>query len=862
MNFYFFVQIALLRLDSVVGPAELFLSRGNIAAPAPDSPVHEEPSWKAAPQVPLSYHVVNRVTSADTLELQHKTRSHLQQSFSGLGSTVFGRLLMNFYFFVQIALLRLDSVVGPAELFLSRGNIAAPAPDSPVHEEPSWKAAPQVPLSYHVVNRVTSADTLELQHKTRSHLQQSFSGLGSTVFGRLLMNFYFFVQIALLRVDSVVGPAELFLSRGNIAAPAPDSPVHEEPSWKAAPQVPLSYHVVNRETSADTLELQHKTRSHLQQSFSGLGSTVFGWLLMNFYFFVQIALLRVESVVGPAELFLSRGNIAAPAPDSPVHEEPSWKAAPQVPLSYHVVNRVTSADTLELQHKTWSHLQQSFSGLGSTVFGRLLMNFYFFVQIALLRVDSVVGPAELFLSRGNIAAPAPDSPVHEEPSWKAAPQVPLSYHVVNRVTSADTLELQHKTRSHLQQSFSGLGSTVFGRLLMNFYFFVQIALLRVDSVVGPAELFLSRGNIAAPAPDSPVQEEPTWKAAPQVPLSYHVVNRVTSADTLELQHKTRSHLQQSFSGLSSTVFRRLLMNFYFFVQVAEHSYAVLDTPKTLKRKLDACTDSATAVKRKLKLSLERERRLRRKVSSYNEIIDDLKHKQLISEDASAMLERDASGASVSWDYIVQLQELQEKEGLHAATKLRAAHIQWQKQKMKVNLAVQTLSTSVADAIDFCREDLQLPQFKNSERTVKFIRIFDKLFDFLNSRNPVANCFKAPLRPSNKKTWMNFFEEVKEYIRGLTDGSGVPIFRTPRRTPFLGFLVTIESVIGLASAILLSDNAPLRYFLTYKLSQDHIELFFAAVCSKGGWNNNPTVSQFVAAYKRLVTHNQVKGGRGN
>ncbi|KAL3187880.1 hypothetical protein MRX96_000498 [Rhipicephalus microplus] len=140
-------------------------------------------------------------------------------------------------------------------------------------------------------------------------------------------------------------------------------------------------------------------------------------------------------------------------------------------------------------------------------------------------------------------------------------------------------------------------------------------------------------------------------------------------------------------------------------------------------------------------------------------------------------------------------------------------------------------------------------------------MFDKLFDFLNSRNPVANGFKAPLRPSNKGTWMNFFEEAKEYIRGLTDGSGVPIFRTPRRTPFLGFLVTIESVIGLASALLLSDNAPLRYFLTYKLSQDHIELFFAAVRSKGGWNNNPTVSQFVAAYKRLVTHNQVKGGRG-
>lgn len=46
------------------------------------------------------------------------------------------------------------------------------------------------------------------------------------------------------------------------------------------------------------------------------------------------------------------------------------------------------------------------------------------------------------------------------------------------------------------------------------------------------------------------------------------------------------------------------------------------------------------------------------------------------------------------------------------------------------------------------------------------------------------------------------------------------------------------------------------------AKDHIELFFSAVRSKGGFNNNPTASQFVAAYKRLVVHNQVKGGRGN
>ncbi|KAL3261408.1 hypothetical protein MRX96_000018 [Rhipicephalus microplus] len=387
MNFYFFVQIALLWVDSVVGPAELFPPQGNIVAPALDNPVDEEPSWKAAPQVPLPYHLVNRVTSADTLELQHKTSSHLQQSFSELGSTVFGRLLMNFYFFVQIALLRVGFRRWPGgTLPTARKHRRACAWTAPSTKNHHGKQRLQVPLPYHVVKRLTSADTLELQHKTRSHLQQSFSRFGSTVFGRLLMNFYFFVQIALLRVDSVVGSAELFPPQGNIVANAPDNPVDEEPSWKAAPEVPLPYHVVNRVTSPCCgwiPSLARRNSSHRKETSS-----------------------RLHWTTPSTKNHHGKQRLKCPSPTI-------WS------------NRVTSADTLELQHKTSSHLQQSFSELGSTVFGRLLMNFYFFVQIALLRVDSVVGPAELFPPQGNIVAPAPDNPVDEESSWKAAPQVAL-----------------------------------------------------------------------------------------------------------------------------------------------------------------------------------------------------------------------------------------------------------------------------------------------------------------------------------------------------------------------------------------------------------------------------------------------------
>ena len=54
--------------------------------------------------------------------------------------------------------------------------------------------------------------------------------------------------------------------------------------------------------------------------------------------------------------------------------------------------------------------------------------------------------------------------------------------------------------------------------------------------------------------------------------------------------------------------------------------------------------------------------------------------------------------------------------------------------MSVKLAAQTLSNSVADAIDFCREELGMKEFEGSAATTSFIRTIDRLFDICNVRN--------------------------------------------------------------------------------------------------------------------------------
>ena len=55
---------------------------------------------------------------------------------------------------------------------------------------------------------------------------------------------------------------------------------------------------------------------------------------------------------------------------------------------------------------------------------------------------------------------------------------------------------------------------------------------------------------------------------------------------------------------------------------------------------------------------------------------------------------------MKWQYIEALNSVQEDLGFSLANRLRKQHILWTKHKMNVRIAAQTLSSSVASAIDF------------------------------------------------------------------------------------------------------------------------------------------------------------------
>lgn len=218
--------------------------------------------------------------------------------------------------------------------------------------------------------------------------------------------------------------------------------------------------------------------------------------------------------------------------------------------------------------------------------------------------------------------------------------------------------------------------------------------------------------------------------------------------------------------------------------------------------------------------------------------------------------KDGNNQNIEWCYMEKLVEIQYEQGLHLANKLKFRHLDWEREKMKVRLAVQVFSRSVSDALIFLAEHQKHSEFKDAKPTANFIRKFNDLFDIFNTRNNFAKYqYKRPLSQKNSINTFEYLKEIEDYILQLSL-NGVSVLKCNRKTGFLGFLICITSLRKMFQHYVIEKNM-LKYLLTYKISQDHLELFFSAIRMRGGFNNNPTARQFETAYKRLLIHTEIK-----
>ncbi|KAK8759584.1 hypothetical protein V5799_002784 [Amblyomma americanum] len=219
----------------------------------------------------------------------------------------------------------------------------------------------------------------------------------------------------------------------------------------------------------------------------------------------------------------------------------------------------------------------------------------------------------------------------------------------------------------------------------------------------------------------------------------------------------------------------------------------------------------------------------------------------------------SSYGTVQWRYIACLQELQDVDKLHAADELPRARINSYREVMKVKLAAQTFSSSVSKALKFASK-LQLRDFADCSGTAKFIDLVDRAFQQLNSINPTAKGFKAPLWPSTFHHQVEVMEAAGTQLMDLRFADGRPVTEDGRRMSVISLAFTLKSVSQLAHMLFGAELC--RYICTRNLTQEPLEMYFSCIRERSGCNNNPSAAQFRQAYQSTLAHAAVVGSKSS
>lgn len=188
------------------------------------------------------------------------------------------------------------------------------------------------------------------------------------------------------------------------------------------------------------------------------------------------------------------------------------------------------------------------------------------------------------------------------------------------------------------------------------------------------------------------------------------------------------------------------------------------------------------------------------------------------------------GKLIQWRFIELLYETQRNLSSNSGNKLTKSHLQWESRKMNVQLAAETLSGSVADALEFLKTECDL--FKDAGATAEYARNINDVFDVMNStKTEGSKGFKRPISRDTYSEYTELFDRVIEYIKGLRVAceSG-PILSSASHTPFTGFLNNMINFMSLFKDYVLTNKIESGMLITHRFCQDLIETLFACIRS--------------------------------
>ena len=214
-----------------------------------------------------------------------------------------------------------------------------------------------------------------------------------------------------------------------------------------------------------------------------------------------------------------------------------------------------------------------------------------------------------------------------------------------------------------------------------------------------------------------------------------------------------------------------------------------------------------------------------------------------------------SGQDISWMHVVDLFKEHCNGVYRLCPKLTKQHVNLTSYGyMKVNLAAQVLSTTVANA-------LELVYKENTLETVKFIRHMNKFFDIMNTRNfkEASKKKNDNLKPFTAVDDPRLAYLTEEFLPYFTDWqreveARPGNFTRAQRSAMLpsyqtieGLKITVQSVV---ECVIYCLNKGMPFVLTEKFNQDAIEQHFGCHRASGGSNSNPSLHQFNSSMQKL------------
>lgn len=206
-------------------------------------------------------------------------------------------------------------------------------------------------------------------------------------------------------------------------------------------------------------------------------------------------------------------------------------------------------------------------------------------------------------------------------------------------------------------------------------------------------------------------------------------------------------------------------------------------------------------------------------------------------------------------YLELFYEKDKQQHLRLAPKLTDNHLNPNNfKKMKVNLAAQILSATVAAALNTYIALGALPL--SAVFTATFIEKLDKLFDMLNSYKMTdTKQFNKPFVGSELQiSFLNemycFFDNTK-----VLQDNGKDITNTMK---FInGWKLSIKAFLNLWELL----KSKYKFIYTRRLNQDCLENFFGSLRQQAGNARNPTPIQCIQGFKKLFCLNYFQHSEG-